>query len=124
METWESAIALLCAIVAHKPVEAFALSLVIVKREPPRWEFIAMTVPYLVMTRSGIVVGIKVIKTQSKLAIGIIEAVSAGVFSFIGSGGWAETIEHKKEKMCHFGLFTGGVVWMLAIKAIEYLADD
>jgi zinc transporter 1/2/3 len=124
METWESAIALLCAIVAHKPVEAFALSLVIIKREPPRWGFIAMTAAYLVMTPTGIVIGIEVIKTQSKLAIGIIEAVSAGVFLFVGMRGWAQTIEHKKEKMWHFGLFTGGVVWMLAIKVIECFADD
>jgi drug/metabolite transporter superfamily protein YnfA len=83
-----------------------------------------MILAFMVMTPSGVIIGIEVIKTQSKLAIGIIEAVSGGVFIFVGCRSWAHTVEQKNEKFWHFGLFAGGVLWMLAIKVIECLADD
>jgi zinc transporter 1/2/3 len=129
MATWESAIALLCAIVAHKPVEAFALSLIIAKRSPPRWGFMVMIALYSLLSPIGVLVGVAVSDTGSDLATGIIEAFSSGVFIFVGCHEWAEMFEHKREwrvreKLWHYGLFAMGIIWMLAIKVIECFAEE
>jgi zinc transporter 1/2/3 len=129
MSTLESVIALLCAIVAHKPVEAFALSLIISKRSPPCWGFMLMLGLYSILSPAGIVVGVAVSDTGSDLATGIIEAFSSGVFIFVGCHEWAEMFEHKREwgvreKLWHYGLFAMGIAWMLGIKVIECFAEE
>ncbi|KAH0786082.1 ZIP Zinc transporter family protein [Histomonas meleagridis] len=122
-------IAIFCAIVGHKPVEAFALSLIIVRGRPTKVLFWIMIMIYAVLSPIGIIVAIYLGEISSSLALGIIEAFSAGTFLFVGCHEWSEMFEHKhewkvSEKLWHFGMFTFGVVWMLLIAIIESFTED
>ena len=121
-------IAIFCAIVGHKPVEAFALSLIIVKCRPTKVAFWIMIVLYSLLTPIGIIIAIKIGEISSSLVLGIIEALSAGTFLFVGCHEWSEMFEHKHdwkvpEKLWHFGMFAFGVLWMLLIAIIEAFTD-
>jgi zinc transporter 1/2/3 len=129
LSEWSQIIAIFSAIVAHKPVEAFALSLVILRTQPPRWLFLLLVVFYVLLTPVGEVIGIVVGKTASHLALGIIESFSSGAFIFVGCHEWTELFEHKhswpvKEKIWHFALFAGGVTWMLLVAIIEMFSGE
>ena len=124
-----SIIAVWCAIVGHKPVEAFALSLILLKDKPTKWLFWILVLLYSVLTPCGIIVGIQVSQNNSPLALGIIAAFSAGTFLFVGCHEWCEMFEHKhkwptREKLCHFFSFFIGVLWMLLIAIVEMFGED
>ena len=124
-----SIIAIWCAIVGHKPVEAFALSLILLKDKPTKWFFWLMVLLYSVLTPVGIVAGIFISKERSELALSIIAAFSAGTFLFVGCHEWCEMFEHKhswptREKLAHFFAFFIGVLWMLLIAIVEMFGED
>lgn len=124
-----SVIAIFCAIVGHKPVEAFALSLIILKDMPTAWFYWLLVVIYTLMSPVAVAVGVSCQEISGNLAQCIITAFSAGTFLFVGCHEWSEMFEHKHEwknpeKLWHFGFFTIGVVWMLLIAIIEMYADD
>jgi zinc transporter 1/2/3 len=129
LERWSDIIAILSAIVAHKPVEAFALGLILLKRKPTVCAFGFMIALYCGLSPVGVVAGVVLRNKGSQQVIGLIEAFSAGAFLFIGCHEWSEMFEHKhewplSEKLWHFGVFLGGVAWMLGIAAIEMLSSD
>jgi zinc transporter 1/2/3 len=129
LEKWSDIIAIMCAIVAHKPVEAFALGLILLKRRPTLRAFALMIALYCALAPVGVVIGIVLRNQGNRLAIGLIEAFSAGAFLFIGCHEWSEMFEHKhewqlSEKLWHFGVFFAGVAWMLGIAAIEMLTSE
>jgi zinc transporter 1/2/3 len=129
LEKWGDIIAIMCAIVAHKPVEAFALGLILLKRRPTMCAFGWMIALYSGLSPVGVIIGILLRNKGNSLAIGLIEAFSAGAFLFIGCHEWSEMFEHKhewplSEKLWHFGVFFGGVAWMLGIAAIEMLTSE
>jgi zinc transporter 1/2/3 len=129
LSEWSQIIAIFSAIVAHKPVEAFALSLIILRTQPPRWLFMLFVTFYVLLTPIGEVIGIVVGKTASHLALGLIESFSAGAFIFVGCHEWTELFEHKhswplREKLWHFGLFAFGVTWMLLVAIIEMFSGE
>jgi len=129
LTTWSGVIAIFCAIVGHKPVEAFALSLIILKDHPSKCLFWFMVLTYTILTPCGVIGGIYLVKISSKLALGLIAAFSAGTFLFVGCHEWSEMFEHKQqwgvgEKLWHFGMFTLGVIWMLLIAIIEILNPE
>jgi zinc transporter 1/2/3 len=118
-------IAIFCAIVGHKPVEAFALSLIILKDKPTKLLFWILVIFYTLMSPIGLISGIYITKeTENPWVTGVIAAFSAGTFLFVGCHEWSELFEHKSEWSCsekswHFGMFTVGVVWMLLIAIVE-----
>jgi zinc transporter 1/2/3 len=129
LSEWSEIIAVFCAIVAHKPVEGFALSLIILKTKPQLWVFVAMISFYVILCPVGEIIGIVLRENASPLALGLIEAFSSGAFVFVGCHEWCEMFEHKhswptSEKLWHFGLFAFGVLWMLLVAIIEMFSDD
>ncbi|KAH0788753.1 ZIP Zinc transporter family protein [Histomonas meleagridis] len=119
-----NAIAIFCAIIGHKPVEAFALSLIIIKCRPTKIVFWIMVIIYAVLSPAAIIVAMYIGSKSNSLALGIIESLSAGTFLFVGSHEWSEMFHHKhewktSEKLWHLGMFTFGVLWMLLIAIIE-----
>jgi zinc transporter 1/2/3 len=88
LEKWSDVIAILCAIVAHKPVEAFALGLILIKRKPTPLAFGLMIALYSVLSPIGVVSGSQLRESRNGIVIGIIEAFSAGAFLFIGCHEW------------------------------------
>lgn len=128
LSTWGQTIAVFCAIVGHKPVEAFALSLILFKDEPHKFLFWGLVILYVLMSPIALIVGVYVSEISNHLIISIIAAISAGTFLFVGCHEWSEMFEHKhswptSEKLWHFGLFTLGVVWMLLIAIVETLGE-
>jgi zinc transporter 1/2/3 len=124
LDAWSDTIAILCAIIAHKPVEAFALGLIVIKKSPTAIGFALLMGLYSLFSPIGVVVGIQLRDQGNSLAIGLIEAFSAGAFLFVGCHQWSEMFEHKHtwktpEKLWHIGVFLGGVIWMLLIALIE-----
>jgi zinc transporter 1/2/3 len=124
-----SLIAIFCAIIGHKPVEAFALSLIILKDKPTKLLFWILVFVYTIMTPIGIAAAIIIAKEfDSPWVLGSIAAVSAGTFLFVGCHEWAEMFEHKAEWNCaekswHFGMFAIGILWMLLIAIVEMFED-
>ena len=131
MTSWGPVIAVFCAIVGHKPVEAFALSLIILKDKPTKILFWILVVLYTIMSPIGLITGIYIADKYSEnhWVLGIIAAFSAGTFLFVGCHEWSEMFEHKSEWSCgekgwHFGMFAGGVIWMLLIAIVEAVAPE
>jgi zinc transporter 1/2/3 len=130
MTTWSGVIAIFCAIVGHKPVEAFALSLILLKDKPTKGLFWFCVVLYSIMSPIGLIVGIFVVEfTENKWVMGSIAAFSAGTFLFVGCHEWSELFEHKSEWSCsekswHYGMFVLGVAWMLLIAIVEALNPE
>ncbi|OHT00886.1 ZIP Zinc transporter family protein [Tritrichomonas foetus] len=128
LDSWSGVIAIFCAIIGHKPVEAFALALILLKDRPLKSLFWVMIFFYTIMSPVGICVGIRLTEMSGHLALGIIAAFSAGTFLFVGCHEWSEMFEHKHEwstceKFWHFGLFAFGILWMLLIAIIEGLGE-
>ena len=128
MTTWSSLIAITCAIVGHKPVEAFALALILLKERPVKVWFWVLVGIYVFCSPIGVVVGIFVQKMSNNLVLGMIAAFSAGTFLFVGCHEWSEMFEHKnewklREKWWHFGMFAFGVIWMLLIAIVEMYGE-
>lgn len=124
-----STIAIFCAIVGHKPVEAFALSLIVLKDKPTKGMFWFMILLYSVLSPIGVISAIFLGEISGHLALGLIAAFSAGTFLFVGCHEWSEMFEHKNEwkageKLWHLGMFILGVLWMLLIAIIESFTDE
>lgn len=124
-----SVIAIFCAVIGHKPVEAFALGLIILKDRPTKLLFWAMTLLYTLMSPIATVVGVNLQKESNALAQGIIAAFSAGTFLFVGVHEMSEMFEHKHsmtvpDKFWHFGFFAVGVLWMLLIAIVEIYGEE
>lgn len=130
MKTLDGVMAIFFAIVGHKPVEAFALSLIILKDRPKKWLFWFLIFIYTIMTPIGIVAGVLLTKfVENAIVMGVIAAFSAGTFLFVGAHEWSEMFEHKSkwgcgEKGWHFGMFLLGVLWMLLIAIVEMLNPE
>lgn len=128
LNKWSGLIAIFCAIVGHKPVEAFALSLIILKDKPTKVLFWILVIFYTLCSPIGLVVGIFLDELDSPLTLGLIAAFSAGTFLFVGCHEWSEMFEHKQEwplseKLWHYGMFAIGVIWMLLIAIVEALGE-
>lgn len=126
---WSGVIAIFCAVVGHKPVEAFALALIILKCRPTKMLFWGLIIPYTICAPIGIVVGLFLEKLDNPLVLGIIASFSSGTFLFVGCHEWSELLENKsswdlREKLWHFLFFAGGVAWMLLIAIVEVYGDD
>ncbi|OHT02115.1 ZIP Zinc transporter family protein [Tritrichomonas foetus] len=118
--TWRSSVALMCAIVSHKPVEAFALGLILIKSKPTMTLYITLMIAVAMMTPIGAIIAINISSLGSHVTIGIISAFSAGTFLYVGFNEWAEMISHKidwpiNEKFWNYGLFTIGIIFMILI---------
>jgi zinc transporter 1/2/3 len=124
LQKWPKVIAILIAIVAHKPVEAFAIALIVLKRRPTRLGFFLLATFYSLLSPIGIAVGIELRNLNSPLMLGIIESCSAGAFLFMGCHEWMEMFENKdkwgaSEKLWHFASFVFGVMWLCAVAVME-----
>lgn len=122
--TMSSIIAVFCAIVGHKPVEAFAVSVIILKCNISRCMFVAMVLFYSLFTPLGIVIGISIGKMKSSLALVVIDAFSAGTFLFVGCHEWAIMFRGRSrdpwsDKIWRYGAFFIGAVWMLLICLVD-----
>jgi zinc transporter 1/2/3 len=129
LDEWTQIIAVFCAVIAHKPVEGFALSLIILKKKPPVWFFVLLVVIYVFLCPLALIIGVIVMTKASHLALGLIEAFSSGTFLFVGCHEWCDMFEHKhqwkkSEKIWHFGLFAFGVLWMLLVAIIEMYSGE
>ena len=129
LNTWSGIIAIFCAIVGHKPVEAFALSLILLKDHPTKFLFWLLVLIYTLLTPIGLITAIYIGEISSDAVKGIIASLSSGTFIFVGSHEWSEMLHQKhewstKEKWWHFGMFTFGVVWMLLIAIVEALSPE
>lgn len=117
-------IALAIAIGGHKPIEAFALGLILVNDRPVQWLYWVMMIAYVAMSPVGIVVAVYISEIGNNLVLGIISAISAGTFVFVGCDEWAKLFMNKNvwslsEKLWHLGLFAFGVLWMLLIAILD-----
>ncbi|KAK8891953.1 hypothetical protein M9Y10_029175 [Tritrichomonas musculus] len=124
MSNLSGVIALACAVGGHKPVEAFALGLIVSQDKPVQWLYWVMMVTYVIMSPLGIVVATFISQLGNNLVLGIISAVSSGTFTFIGCDEWSKMYENRatwplSEKFWHIGLYMVGVLWMLLIAIVD-----
>jgi zinc transporter 1/2/3 len=123
---WSKTIAILIAIVAHKPVEAFAVALIVLKRQPTKLGFFLLISFYSLLSPIGIAIGMELRDMDSSLMLGIIESCSSGAFLFMGCHEWMEMFASKEgrsacEKMWHYCAFLFGIVWLCAVAVLESL---
>lgn len=123
-------VAILCAIVGHKPVEAFAVAFVIIKEKPTKIVFWILIVFYTLMTPAGIIAGALITEfVHNAWALGVIGAFSAGTFLFVGAHEWAHMVAGKaqlttREKFWHYAFFFIGIIWMLLIAIVETVSPE
>jgi zinc transporter 1/2/3 len=125
---WPKVFGILCAIIAHKPIEACAVALVVLKRKPTKVGFCLLSALYAGMSPVGVAVGILLQKANSGIMLGLIESVSAGAFMFMGCREWMELFTHKyswrtTEKLVHYGAFTSGIVWLGAVAFLQAVSQ-
>ena len=121
-------LAIFLAIIGHKPIEAFALALILLKDKPYKTLYWVLVVFYSILTPLGIIGGMWISDHSDKGWRGIISAFSAGTFLFVGCTEWGEMFEHKhdwncSEKSWHYFMFVTGLVWMLLIAIVEAIYD-
>lgn len=126
---WSTTIAIFCAIIGHKPVEAFSMSLIVFKGRPTKKFFFVTILIYCCCTPIATVFATYVGESSSNFVLGLIAAFSAGTFLFVGTTEWSDMMEHKGqhstvEKIWHFGMFSTGVIWMLGIAIVEAIYPD
>ncbi|OHT00868.1 ZIP Zinc transporter family protein [Tritrichomonas foetus] len=124
MNSKRGVVALACAVGGHKPVEGFALGLIILKCRPTKWLYWLMMIFYVLMSPIGTIIAIYLSKSGDLLLLGILSAISAGTFTFVGCDEWSQIFLNKqtwsyKEKFWHLGLFILGILWMLLIAIAE-----
>jgi zinc transporter 1/2/3 len=128
LQKWSKTIAILCAIVAHKPVESFAMSLILLRRRPTKLGFIGLVLFYCALPPLGLALGIMVQHRATHMLIGIIEACSAGAFLFMGCHEWMGIVATKegrtaREKLWHYGAFLVGVLWLAVVAVMEGMEE-
>lgn len=128
LRKWSGVIAIFCAIVGHKPIEAFAVALVVYKCRPTCLTYWLLISVFAFASPIGIIIGIFLNSIHSPLLIGLITAFSAGTFLFVGSAEWSEMYAKRatwdlKEKGWHFGMYAFGAIWMLIIAIIEAVSS-
>lgn len=124
IQEWTSLLAIFCAILGHKPIESFALSLMMVKDKPTKCLFWVLCVIYSLMTPAGIVFSLMLSEIGNKILEGAVSALSAGTFLYATAEEWSEMMEKReqwntKEKFCHVFMFILGLIWMLLISLID-----
>jgi zinc transporter 1/2/3 len=120
---WRSVVAVLCAIAGHKTVEAFALGLILLQGRPTLWMYWLMMIGSALLSPLAIIMSIHLVPSVSPATHGIIAALSAGTFLFVGCEEWCCMFMSKarwstKERLWHFGLFAVGAAWMLLLALI------
>lgn len=124
MNNLSGVIALACAVGGHKPVEAFSLGLLVSQDRPTQYIYWTMMAIYVLISPIGIVVAIFISEIGNHLVLGIISAISAGTFIFVGCDEWSKIYQNKEiwplsEKFWHIGLYIFGILWMLLIAIVE-----
>lgn len=124
MSNLGSIIALACAVGGHKPVEAFSLGLIVSQDQPTQYIYWIMMTIFVLVSPIGIIVAIFISEIGNHLVLGIISAISAGTFIFVGCDEWSKIYQNKElwplsEKFWHIGLYIFGVLWMLLIAIVE-----
>ncbi|KAH0787856.1 ZIP Zinc transporter family protein [Histomonas meleagridis] len=124
-----SLIAIFCAIVGHKPVEAFSLSLILLKDNPSKIIFWVLVCLYSLCSPIGIIAAHFLGSHSGYLALGLIASFSAGTFLFVACHEWTEMLSQKSiinccEKIWHLFFFGLGVLWMLLIAILEMYIED
>ena len=117
-------LAIFLAIIGHKPIEAFALALILLKDKPYKALYWVLIAFYSLLTPVGIIAGMWISNHSNNAWKGIISAFSAGTFLFVGCSEWGEMFEHKVDWSCgekswHYFMFVTGLVWMLLIAIAE-----
>lgn len=121
---YRGVIALICAIGGYKPLESFALGLILSKDKPVKWLYWIMIIVSAIMAPIGTIAAIYISEIENHLILGIISSISVGTFAFMGCDEWSKMFEKKdiwdkKDKARHLGLFLLGVGWMLLIAIIN-----
>jgi zinc transporter 1/2/3 len=124
LQRWPKVFAILCAIIAHKPVEACAVALVVLKRRPTKLGFCLLVALYGVMAPIGVGIGILLQRIESPAILGVIESATAGAFIFMGCREWMELFTQKfvwrtAEKLVHYGAFVLGILWLCAVAIVK-----
>jgi len=112
MKKYANTVAIFIAIIGHKPVEAFALSLILLKDKPTKFWFWIMVVIYSLLSPIGIIIAIYITRSDNPLTLGLIAAFSAGTFLFVGCHEWSEMFEHKNEWTCQEKLWHFSSSWI------------
>ena len=116
-------IAMTCAVAGHKPVEAFALGIVLLRDKPMRWVYWTSMLFYVILSPVGAIIAIQLRHVANGIVLGVLTALSAGTFLYIACDEWAVIFlnRHKfpvREKLWHLGLFLLGMMWMLLIALV------
>jgi zinc transporter 1/2/3 len=128
LQRWPKVFAILCAVIAHKPIEACAVALVALKRKPTKFGFCMPVALYAAMSPVGVAVGVVLQNADSQVVLGVIEAVSAGAFRFMDCGKWMELFIHKYawravDKLLHYGAFLFGIVGLCAVAILKLISE-
>lgn len=119
-------------IVAHKPLEAFALSFTILRCKPSKILFWILMVIYTLFTPAVIILCAFLFsgndKKEYKIAKGSILAFSSGTFLFVGTHEWSEIIVHKhdrsvRQNIVSFVLFSLCIFLMVGLAFLENCLD-
>ena len=112
-----SCLSLFFALIGHKPVEIFALSLAVLKSHPTKLKYFMMMGIFSIVSPITTIAFHFIGKSLGDLFGGIVTALSAGVFIYIGFHEMSEMTEHihefsLSEKMWHIGFLFIGLLWM------------
>lgn len=119
-----SVIGIFAAIVGHKPLECFSLSVIILQNKPSAWFFWFLIILYAFFTPVAAIIGVIIQEEGNALVQTILTALSAGTFFLVGCHEWSEMVAQKnnmskKEKAWHYAFFIFGLLWMLLIVLVE-----
>ena len=117
-------IGMACAVAGHKPLEAFALGLVLLRDRPVKWVYWSMMIFYVLLSPLGAIIAIQLRHLAGGVLLGVLTAMSAGTFLFIASDEWATVYLNRHnfstgEKLWHLGMFLLGMMWMLLIALLD-----
>jgi zinc transporter 1/2/3 len=112
-------LALFCAVVGHKPVEAFALGLQLLRSRPTRATYAAMMGAFSSVAPLTILLTMELGRGAPAWFSAVVTAASAGAFLFVACHEVAELLHraHKmgaSAKITHIAFFVAGVAWMAA----------
>jgi len=121
---WETAVSFFIAIISHKSFGAFAAATNYLKSKPKMWQFITAVVAFSLVTPIGIAIGMGLTGLASKVAVGTLQALSAGMLIYVGT---VHTLCHNDGKLAplweYLSYLSGAVIITIVTVIITFTGE-
>eukprot|EP00189_Rhodosorus_marinus_P001342 CAMPEP_0113959340 /NCGR_PEP_ID=MMETSP0011_2-20120614/4087_1 /TAXON_ID=101924 /ORGANISM="Rhodosorus marinus" /LENGTH=568 /DNA_ID=CAMNT_0000970635 /DNA_START=177 /DNA_END=1883 /DNA_ORIENTATION=- /assembly_acc=CAM_ASM_000156 len=121
---WETAVSFFIAIISHKSFASFAAASNFLKSNPKRWQFCVAVVSFSLVTPIGIAIGMGLTGLASIVAVGTLQALSAGMLVYVAT---VHTLEHRDGKLApmveYAAYFSGAVIITVVTVIITFTGE-